>query len=65
MLDEEARALLRPRFESLGALLSEPPMQPAFGRLVGRILIGRDTLYYSEKLGWPHKGRNPTFGITE
>jgi len=40
-------------------------MQPAFGRLVGRILIGRDTLYYSEKLGWPHKGRNPTFGITE
>ena len=36
ILDEEDRALLRPRFECLEALLSEPPMQPPCGRVVGR-----------------------------
>ena len=58
--------LLRPRFECLEALLSEPPMQPPCGRVVGRTLIGRDTPdYTTRRSSAGHTtSRNATFGIT-
>src|ERR1700734_928046 len=41
-LDEADPALLQPCFERMEALLSEPPMRQAFGRLGGRTLIALD-----------------------
>jgi hypothetical protein len=56
----------RPRFECLEALLSEPPMQPACGRVVGRTLIGGDTPDYTTRRSSAGRttSRNPTCGIT-
>ena len=42
MLDEADPALLQPCFERLETLLTDPPMQRAFGRLGGRTLIAVD-----------------------
>ena len=55
-LDEADPALLQPCFERMEALLSEPPMQQAFGRLGGRTLIALDgtEFFCSQKLGCPH-----------
>ena len=41
-LDEADPALLQPCLERMEALLSEPPMRQAFGRLGGRTLIALD-----------------------
>src|SRR5471030_588895 len=56
MLDEADPALLRPCFEPMEALLAEPPMRQAFGRLGGRTLVAWDGTEYfcSQKLGCPH-----------
>src|ERR1700734_3211377 len=55
-LDEADPALLQPCFERMEALLSEPPMRQAFGRLGGRTLIALDgtEFFCSQKLGCPH-----------
>src|SRR5271154_935096 len=55
-LDQADPALLQPCFERMGALLSEPPMRQAFGRLGGRTLIALDgtEFFCSQKLGCPH-----------
>src|SRR5271167_902169 len=55
-LDEADPALLQPCFERVEALLSEPPMRQAFGRLGGRTLIALDgtEFFCSQKLGCPH-----------
>ena len=55
-LDEADPALLQPCFERMEALLSEPPMRRAFGRLGGRTLIALDgtEFFCSQKLGCPH-----------
>src|SRR5271163_258966 len=56
MLDEADPALLRPCFERMEALLAEPPLRQAFGRLGGRTLVAWDGTEYfcSQKLGCPH-----------
>jgi hypothetical protein len=56
MLDLADPALLRPCFERMEALLGEPPMRQAFGRLGGRTLIAWDGTEYfcSQKLGCPN-----------
>src|SRR5271157_5003090 len=56
MLDEADPVLLQPCFERIEALLCEPPMRQAFGRLGGRTLIAWDGTEYfcSQKLGCPH-----------
>src|SRR5271165_2595617 len=55
-LDETDPALLQPCFERMEALLCEPPMRQAFGRLGGRTLIAWDgtEFFCSQKLGCPH-----------
>src|SRR5271163_2674520 len=55
-LDQADPALLQPCFERMEALLSEPPMRQAFGRLGGRTLIALDgtEFFCSQKLGCPH-----------
>ena len=55
-LDEADPALLQPCFERMEALLGEPPMRQAFGRLGGRTLIAWDGTEFicSQKLGCPH-----------
>src|SRR5258708_15733711 len=56
MLDEADPALLAPCFERLEALLAEPPLRRAFGRLGGRTLVAWDgtEFFCSQKLGCPH-----------
>jgi hypothetical protein len=56
MLDEADPALLAPCFARLEALLAEPPLREAFGRLGGRTLIAWDgtEFFRSQKLGCPH-----------
>lgn len=56
MLDEADPALLAPCFERLEALLAEPPLRQAFGRLGGRTLVAWDgtEFFCSQKLGCPH-----------
>src|SRR6202161_3889619 len=56
MLDEADPALLQPCFERMEALLAEPAMRQAFGRLGDRTLIAWDGTQYfcSQKLGCPH-----------
>jgi hypothetical protein len=56
MLEEAAPALLAPCFERLEALLAEPPLHQAFGRLAGRTLVARDKteFFCSQILGCPH-----------
>ncbi len=55
-LDRADPALLQPVSERMEALLSEPPMRQAFGRLGGRTLIALDgtEFFCSQKLGCPH-----------
>ena len=55
-LDGADPALLQPCFERMEALLGEPPMRQAFGRLGGRTLIAWDgtEFFCSQKLGCPH-----------
>src|SRR5215467_6366191 len=55
MLDEADPALLAPCFERLEALLAEPPLRQAFGRLGGRTLVAWDgtEFFCSQKLGCP------------
>jgi hypothetical protein len=56
MLDEADPALLAPCFEHLEALLADPPLRQAFGRLGGRTLVAWDgtEFFCSQKLGCPH-----------
>jgi hypothetical protein len=56
MLDEADPAQLAPCFERLEALLAEPPLRQAFGRLGGRTLVAWDgtEFFCSQKLGCPH-----------
>ena len=56
MLDEADPALLQPCFERMEALLAEPTMRQAFGRLGGRTLIAWDgtQYFFSQKLGCPN-----------
>src|ERR1700704_4789278 len=53
MLDEADPALLAPCFGHLEALLVEPPLRQAFGRLGGRTLVAWDgtEFFCSQKLG--------------
>jgi hypothetical protein len=55
MLDEADPAQLAPCFERLEALLPEPPLRQAFGRLGGRTLVAWDgtEFFCSQKLGCP------------
>ena len=55
-LDETDPALLQPCFERMEALLCEPPMRQAFGRLGGRTVVAWDGTEFvcSQKLGCPH-----------
>jgi DDE family transposase len=56
MVDEADPALLAPCFEQLEALLAEPAMRQAFGRLGGRICVALDGTEYfcSQKIDCPH-----------
>ena len=56
MLDEADPALLAPCFGRLEALLAEPPLRQAFGRLGGRTLVAWDgtEFFCSQKLGCPN-----------
>src|SRR6202142_1538929 len=55
-LDEADPTLLQPCFERMEALLAEPAMRQAFGRLGGRTLIAWDGTQYfcSQKIGCPN-----------
>jgi len=54
--DEADPALLSPYFARLEALLAEPSLRQAFGRLSGRTLIASDgtEFFCSQKLGCQH-----------